>query len=83
MTGRTFNEIEAGFVASGQNMGDAGACDADRVGELGLTDVFRGEKLLKTLVHKSKRIIHKSNKSVTFLQELQMEIVDELCIACS
>ena len=46
-----FDEVEARTVASCQNMGDAGARDADRVGKLRLGDVLRSEKLLKTGVH--------------------------------
>ena len=83
MTGRALDKIEAWFVASGQDMGDAGACDADRVGELGLADVFSGEKLLETLVHKSKRIVYKSNKFLSLFQVLQMATVDELLMDCS
>jgi len=41
----------AGFVPSRQDMRDAGAGDADVVGELRLSDVLRTQKLLKPGVH--------------------------------
>ena len=75
VAGHALDEIEAWLVASGENMGDTGPRYADGVGELGLADVFDREKLLKTLVHFSSRIVYKSNKSFPLFQVLQMAIV--------
>ena len=47
MAGGALDEIEARFVASGEDVRDAGAGDADGVRELRLADVFGREKLLK------------------------------------
>ena len=40
MATQAFDEVEAGLVASGEDVGDAGACDMDRVGELRLRNIF-------------------------------------------
>ena len=80
MADHTLEKIEAWLVASGQDVGDAGARDAEGLGELGLADVFSGQKLLQTLVHFSKRFVYKSNESFSQNQQLQMAIVDSLLI---
>lgn len=41
MLGNAAYEIIAGLVPSGQNVGNAGARDFDRIGELCLRDIFR------------------------------------------
>ena len=42
MQEQTLQKIVSGLVASGQDVGDAGACDAEGLGELGLADVLGG-----------------------------------------
>ena len=78
MTDHTLEKIEAWFVPAGQNVGNAGAGDADGLRELGLADVFSGEKLLQTLVHFSKRFVYKSKKVFSDYQQLQMATVESL-----
>lgn len=63
MAGGALDEIEARFVASGEDVRDAGAGDADGVRELRLADVFGREKLLQTTVHFSNPFVYKSNKN--------------------
>lgn len=65
-------KIEAGFVSTGKDVRDTGSGDADRLGELGLADVFSDQKLLQTRVHNSKRFVYKSNKKIGRKQVLQM-----------
>ena len=51
LPGHPLDEIETWFVPSRQDVGNARSGDADTVGELGLADIFGGQKLLQTLVH--------------------------------
>ena len=48
---QTGEEFEAGLVASGEDVRDAGPGDSDGVGELRLADVFSEQKLSQTGVH--------------------------------
>jgi hypothetical protein len=65
-------KIEARLVSSGEDVRDTGTGDADRLGELGLADIFSDQKLLQTRVHNSKRFVYKSKKKNGRKQALQM-----------
>ena len=66
--GHGFQEIESGFVPAGQDVGNAGAGDAQRVGELRLRDILRVQELLKTFVHGVILRCYKSNESKVKIQ---------------
>ena len=51
LPGHPLDEIEAWLVPTGKDMGNARTGDANAVGELGLADIFGGQKLLQALVH--------------------------------
>ena len=44
--GHGFQEIESGLVPTGKDMGNTGACNAQRVRQLRLRDILRVQKLL-------------------------------------
>ena len=63
-----FEEIKAGFVTAGQDMGNPGTGDAQRVGKLRLRDVLRVQELLKAFVHGEFDKCYKSNESKVKIQ---------------
>ena len=63
-----FQEIESRLVPAGQDVGNAGAGDAERVRKLRLRDVLRVQKLLKAFVHGVILRCYKSNESKVKIQ---------------
>ena len=63
-----FEEIEAGLVPAGQDVGNPGARDAQRIGELRLRDILSVQELLEAFVHGEFDKCYKSNESKVKIQ---------------
>ena len=68
MQGHGFQEIESRLVPAGQDVGNPGAGDAERVRQLRLRDILRVQELLKAFVHGKILRRYKSNESKVKIQ---------------
>ena len=66
--GHGLQEIESRLVPSRQDVRNAGARDAQRIGQLGLRDIFCVQELLKAFVHGINVVCYKSNESKVKIQ---------------